>query len=123
MNNPTMDDMNEAIALFMGWELVDREGVSCLVRNDYRRYHYELQYHSSWDWLIPVYLKAKGIANKILSNESDEIISKAAGMITWTSELGDILWAMHLAYRDSEIEKLHLALYDFIIWYNKNKQS
>jgi hypothetical protein len=56
-----IDDNNELIALFDGWELVERDNVYCFTKNGYRLYHYELGYHSNWSFLIPVWYKFKDL--------------------------------------------------------------
>ena len=99
---------NKLIVEFMGAEL----DVSCahydecevdptLIKNVnplWRRYD-EMEYHSSWDWLMPVVEKIK---KNVEPKQWEYLMS---------------------VLRLMDIIKMHEAVVDFIKWYNENKQK
>jgi hypothetical protein len=134
MSEPTVDqdridDMNEVIAIFDGYQFrkgdpnhkcnfcfagdepcapaVDRFIKDCRVY-----YHFELKYHSSWDALMPV-------GKKIY----DLLAEMAKKRPPHTACHGDLLEVdIHCHIREYDRPKAHKAIYEFIQWYNKQKQ-
>jgi hypothetical protein len=121
MSNPIVDqnmidDMNEVIAIFDGYQFrkgdpnhkcnfcfagdepcapaVDRFIKDCRVY-----FHFEMKYHSSWDWLMPV-------VKKIL-HEINAINTEAN---------------IHQSLIKCDLTALHQSVHFFIQWYNKIKE-
>jgi len=91
---------NKLIAEFMGYVydddrffMEDSEGVRL-----YENLPHELQYHTSWDWLMPV-------VEKCYHNGADE------------NEVGDITHAL----LDSDIDHTHRAVVEFIKKHNDER--
>ncbi len=74
---------NKLIAEFMGNDIVNLAGVDCIEFENGKRYEKvrDLQYHTSWDWLMPVLDKIKEI--RCLPDEHDESFS-------WVCKSSDI---------------------------------
>ena len=70
----------------------------------------DLQYHLSWDWIIPVYQKIMkgyyGTTIMEISNEENHLLEQIK---------------THLSQTD--IKNLHNWIYEFIKWYNENKKD
>lgn len=47
-----VDNNNELMAMFAGWEKTTRLGIQCFVKDDYRKYHCDLKYNSDWNELM-----------------------------------------------------------------------
>lgn len=117
MNEPTTDQMNEAVALFMG-------GIYCqhpdqIFFND-RHMGYKLsigwwnvnnlKYHSSWDWVHPVWEKFRDLTPFKKSHQR------------WNHERHKDIISLALSH--GTIEMVHESLYKGIKWFNKvNNQS
>jgi hypothetical protein len=78
-----------------------------------------MKYHKDWNWIIPVYKKIVVVAAPIKEKEAE--IFKGSG-VTWTSECGELTWAVYSSCRDFDIEKVFLAIVNWIKWYNKQTQ-
>lgn len=59
--NELIDNNNELIAIYEGWELIEREGIQCFIKYGYRLYHYELRYNTDWAKLIPIWQKFRDL--------------------------------------------------------------
>lgn len=70
-----------------------------------------LQYHTSWDWLMPVIAKIKDNAEDF---KSRRFRSKYGG------EAEDLLDRIDLTLSYIEIKDVHEAVTNFIQWYNTN---
>jgi hypothetical protein len=126
-DKPTIDQMNEAIAIFDGWELVEREvelsdftstNIMCFVTDDCRRYHPDLKYHESWDWLIPV-------VEKIATLSPDDVVHMEFCKTYVRCHLWNMDDGRTRVFDESGnpgILTVHKAVYQFIKWYNKQKQ-
>ena len=66
----------------------------------------ELKYHSSWDWLMPVYHKCQDVW-------TEEIKGYDSAFYEFFSSQYDTLFNSHKLLRD--------AVLNFIEWYNKQK--
>jgi len=112
-NSPTISEMNEVIARFMGatlFEYVDGYAVLDLTRDGINNkiYVYSLKYHSSYDWLMPVWNK---FIDLTFDDEGAE--SKHAELKTKIGHA--ILYA--------RISIAHGDLYQGIQWFNKQKND
>lgn len=70
----------------------------------------EMKYHTSWDWLIPVIQKIKGVHLDILKQAYVMDYMKAAAH-------------MNSGLVSLKIEEAHLGVYKFLTWYNQQKQT
>jgi hypothetical protein len=114
-NEPTIDQMNEAIALFMGYERYeDHSGIWFKRIGMIKCMHpklQELNYHTSWDWLMPVW---KQLTERVaaLTEEGD-----------YPADFSTIMdmYAYHCEQVD--ITAAHDIVYKGIQWFNKNKPN
>ncbi len=101
-----IDDNNELIVIFDGWELTERNKTTCFVKNGYRLYHYELRYHNRWDLLMPIWVKFRNLKFEVIQEqfEHSEFRQNIAHLICY-----------------STIESAHQAVVSGIQWYNSIK--
>lgn len=108
---PSVDQMNEVIALFIGYEKYeDKQGIWFKMNGLIKCLHpklQELNFHRSWDLLMPILAKIKYIANAI--DMPREFISR------WKPIENEL--------RNINIINTHYCAYKFIQWYNQQKQS
>ena len=94
---------------------------------------WELQYHTSWDWLMPVVEKIESMqwigVNKIYVQISDKSCSiwtyfdvKEFLRLTGDDKNEDGKYKVKIT-ADTKIKATWLAIIDFIKWYNIHKQS
>lgn len=113
---PTIEQMNEAIGVFMGYKMYDKryprnhgigapevEPERCLIIQ-------KTKYHTSWDWLMPVVKKIKGMHFDILQR-------------TLIMEYMHAAAPMNSALISIDLEKLHAGVYNFLLWYNQQPQT
>lgn len=97
---------NKIIAEFMGGKLKVYNISNAeyyIMSNKQKWMPEELKYHTSWDWLMPVYVKMQNIgADKGLSYEK-----------FYTN--------FHVGVTIGDIRYSWLAVVDFINWYNQQK--
>jgi hypothetical protein len=114
-NEPTIEMINEAIAVFDGWEVIKGKDAS-LYKKDGKVYALgDFKYHSSWDWLMPVWKKAGEIIYAIRGDlrEDDYIMAHRT-----TKSFLD-------ACQNGNIKQAHKVVFhsvQFIQWYNKQKE-
>lgn len=134
---PTIEEMNKAIAEFMGAEsqewypknilYPDQSGIHLSYPDkkfpDNEKYHSLgcLKYHSSWDWLMPVVEKIHAIRKEEAESITKDCISRYGGLITWTSKISEMSYEIDKALRTIKIEKVHQTVYEFTQWYNQSK--
>jgi hypothetical protein len=106
-NEPTIEQMNEAIAEFMDYSHGNRNRE---FNPDADHKDEEFKYHSSWDWLMPVVNKAKAL---YLNYESYQMRNE-----------------LKMRYRPIENELRNLSLintqyclFKFIQWYNNKSNT
>lgn len=111
----TKEEGNKAIGEFMGWTFIDDETVTHPDHSDHGRLlelrKDILQYHSSWDWLMPCLKKAK------------QAIKEAGWGTTTEKEANRRLGAALNETYNLNIENAHFCLVKFIEWYNKAIKS
>lgn len=116
-NEPTISDMNSVIAVFDGGKLIS----DCsIIDDDQEREYWQfkgsivatgmLKYHKSWDDLVPVIKKIKGMHMDILQQAFVLDYMKAAAH-------------MNSGLLSLDIDKAHRGVYDFLTWYNQQKQK
>lgn len=113
-NEPTISEMNEAIALFMGYERYeDKYGIWFKTEGLITCLHRKLQdlnYHTSWDALMPCWDRFRAV----VSDHFDE---------DYPAEYCSMcdVWALHCEH--VSINGAHKLLHDAIQWYNQQKQK
>ena len=93
------------------YESINEEGVTELIDNF--ELNWDLCFHSSWDWIMPVYKKINKLIQ--LRSATDFVFS------TETDRLHINIWNA-LEDENCLISELWIELVRFIEWYNKNKQ-
>lgn len=105
---------NELIAKFMGAEYrtdllftFTKKGWLNNPANDFKQIaqSYDFKYHSSWDWLIPVFNKCQELLRTM------EGTVEVAGQHLYLSNSLDFLGMLN-------IEKVYIAVTNFIKWFN-----
>ena len=124
---PTIEQMNEAIALFEGrtfyGHTIDKFGGNTANALP------EMQYHSSWDWLMPVIEKISKIPllnwdNTTCTDPQDVCWPRTFGMPTEDGK--NIMvrfngFSLHTA--PTLIESAHMAVYEIAEYHNKQQQN
>lgn len=141
-NEPTISEMNEAIAVFIGFEKVrigyfgckdgdpeydetdwqvanekwlekmgiENTGYYVVNVNGNEWYQWcDVEYHTSWDWLMPVVEKIKAIVRE----EKDSGEKKS--LPRWVPIQNELC--------NVNITNVHYCVYKFIQWYNQQKQK
>jgi hypothetical protein len=114
-NEPTIEQMNEVIALFMGGSSIKEHGGHRYVyyKNTCARAVSELKYHSSWGALMPVVKKIYDTLANMLKKRPPH-----------TACQGDLIEIdIHCAIREVDILKAHGYVYQFCLWYNKKEAA
>jgi|SRR6478752_4227754 len=117
-NEPTIAEMNEAIAKFIGGLKVPHPslgfphmGYYCHMGQWWNED--KLQYHSSWDWLMPIGKRIRDLLSDMLSKRPPH-----------TACMGDVIEVdITCALHEYDIKKVHEAIYVFIKWYNQQKEA
>lgn len=138
----TIDDMNEIIAIFDGWEF--RAGdpkhkcpyciggdepctpaVDRFVKEGRTLFHFELKYHTSWDWLMPVIERVETVEmndGTLYRTAADVKIFYRACIIEYLpdEESGDLCENETTIQTQGEtkLEAAYKAIYQFIAWLN-----
>lgn len=105
-NEPTIEQMNEAIALFMGLRPVP-SGTKRL--GDIKHPEISqalLNYHSSWDALMPCWDRFRAVVS---DHYNEDYPAEYCGMCD--------VWALHCEHVN--INGAHTLFYDAIQWYQK----
>lgn len=115
-NEPTIDVMDELIALFDDKVKHDDGEYRYPYYTDKNgkgfSYPHQLEYHSSWDCLIP-------IIKKIREMHSDLLLTSNGGIGAYIKAAGK----MNRGLISCDITKAHEGVYQFIIWLNQQKQA
>jgi hypothetical protein len=107
MEQQKIEEMKSVIAEYMGYKSSpdksdfvkrDENGI-----NDYR-YKSDLKYHSSMDWLYPVWQK---------------ILNDKCTLLPYRERTAMIATMFSLGF---EVSKIHEAIYNAIVWLNNNKK-
>jgi hypothetical protein len=109
MNTETVsiEQMNEAIALFEGYRVYDEGYTRCVVNNEGLGYPVkDLRYHESWSWIMPVYHRCRELIFIETSDEGCKLFAKIQDNLLFGTLLD-----------------FHIRIYRFIHWYNNQKQS
>lgn len=130
-NELTIEQMNEAIALFMGGSSVKEHGGKRYVYylNSCAKAVAELKYHSSWDCLMPVVEKIETPEikdDKLMRTGASVSIWYKACVINYESDedSGDENSETTIQTKgETKHEAVYEAVYQFIQWYNKQKDG
>jgi len=132
-NEPTIEQMNEAIALFTGAVIDGNGNVKFILPADGIGLigigKHALRYHSSWDWLMPVVEKISKLPlidndNTLCTDPQDVCYPRTFGMPT---EDGKRLmvrfsgFSLHTA--PTLIEAAHMAVYEVAEYHNKQQSN
>lgn len=120
MSNEVIEG-NKLIAEFMGLKIGDAWQV-WNKKADYTN-RTEFEYHTSWDWLMPVVEKANNICSKNgneLSNHSRDqqhLEDPLDNPRHWKS------WSYHYIHLSTNRERVWQSVVEFIKWYNQNNSK
>ncbi len=104
---PSIEDMNRVIADFMDYLKLNKKKEDPYLYAMKHAYDYgNLKYHSSWDWLIPVWEKLWYNCIVPMNLEKE-----------WANIRGNRL-ARAILY--GTIQEAHKEAFDAITWYNKH---
>jgi hypothetical protein len=106
-NEPTIEQMNVEIARFEGRKWMGRYTIDRFGGNTSNA-HPEMKYHSSWDWLMPVWDQFRDLKFK------EETAMKLH--LSYVARL-----AQDIAY--GTLEEVHHNLHIAIQWYNKQSTT
>lgn len=131
-NNPTPEQMNEVIAVFDGKVKHDDGKYAYPYFTDENSkgfyYPFQLEYHSSWDWLMPVVRKIEQIENGRFGFTVDPwevVIIDYGGCYDGKREV-EIVSIHREREPDDKHEVLLRDYYEavtkFFEWYNKQKE-
>jgi hypothetical protein len=105
------DEMNVTIAAFMGYHY--NAGKFYSNKGGKGNWFKEAKYHSSWDWLMPAVKKIYDTLAEMLKKRPPH-----------TACQGDLIEVdIHCAIREVDILKAHGHVYQFCLWYNKQKED
>jgi len=126
MSEITTDDKNELIAIFDGWEKSTRGE---FIKDGYIRYTWEMDYHSDWSRLMPVVERIEKISDLIVNKVWISINGNSCAIWTYF-DVRDILRANMpndtfkiKQVSKSKLEATYEAIFQFIQWYQKQKEQ
>lgn len=124
-----MKEENELIAKFMGKTIQPQVGTPEFVRWNGERCdysYYEVAYHTSWDWLMPVVEKiCKHVYDKETIDGVNFIFTAHLRTFGMFSEDGKYMVRfnrMSLHESENMIEATYHAVVEFIKWYNQQNK-
>jgi hypothetical protein len=135
MNKEEIIEGNELIVSFLGWtkysynqkyDLTHCRDYDCYNIGEFSKYsdiyipesgnlpaaHYNLEFHSSWSWLMPVVEKIESIG------ETDKSYGVLCDITTTYIRIGPISIDLKIKKNLSKIEAVYNAIVEFIKWYN-----
>lgn len=133
MTQEQIQESNQLIAQFMGAKVInDTDYNYAVYRFENRKpgdcYLHQMEYHSSWDWLMPVVEKIEAMGHKTIIGGGDY----------WGNYMNILFGKNEKEHRellltvdaetkamnkgDSKIEAVYSTVVDFIKWYNQQKQ-
>lgn len=105
---------NKLIAEFMGADFHERSTMSAVSRQvKYQPHISELNYHTSWDWIMPVVEKIDQIGASV-------IIGRMFCEIKYIDPLNQSKEFQVRIASGVKINAINGAVLDFIQWYNEN---
>jgi len=99
---------------FSGYEFTD----SPIYNSVKKLYHFEdIEYHTSWDWLMPVVEKIQSLACNV------NIINNYCQIIKFESGDTPPSYQRTQTMAHTKIENVYNAVVQFITWYNQQQSS
>lgn len=115
----TTEEKNRLIAEFMGAELINScwhiPGRDMAIHET--RYPQCLLYHSSWDWLMPVFDKIQTIENGRFKFDIDPWLIR---LVDYKEFVTKDVFELVCDSEGSLIYRFYYAVVTFIEWYNKH---
>jgi hypothetical protein len=136
MSTETTDDINEAIAIFDEWQFLKGDpshkcnfcfagdepctpAVDRFVKGGRIVFHYDLKYHASWEWLMPVVEKIESLENIRFGFTIDVL---HVIVTDYKGKGVEIIWVHKFPDNgDTKLSMTYDAVHQFIQWYNQNK--
>lgn len=115
----TIQEGNRVIAEFMGWKFVEADNKYAAHFKKHGGdfvYANRLEYHTSWDWLMPVVEKIESIGKTCVSitHRSCEITP-----IIYSVKKDRMVWHQTIfVMHENKIASTYAAVLQFITWYN-----
>lgn len=113
-NQPTTDQMNEAIAVFNGWVKCEDDQYGAAYFRDnkgrFMKYVHSLEFETSWDLLMPIWNKLRTTVQ--LDNNGDYPAEFCAMSDVWENACFEV-----------NIANAHYLIHDAIQWYNQQNQT
>ena len=107
-----MEEQNRLIAEFMG--IRSDDGKTSHESSEYYYEDCELEYHTSWDWLMPVVEKIEGLHYTVNISASMMYINGDNGIIVKPINIDKELGL-------NKLDAVYRACVEFIKWYNETK--
>lgn len=125
-NEPTIENKNETIGIFDGWEFLPGFASRLYKKNGKTIADCDFKYHTSWDWLMPVVEKIEAMHDKFHGYFGVHISSN--GCTIQGTKFNTTPGKEHYAYfndvtHETKILATHYMVYQFITWYNQQKQK
>lgn len=122
-NEPTISEMNKVIAEFMGAS--EKNGFIEIPGRPYsissRNYPKNLRYNIYWDWLMPVVEKIEDLEGSRFGFTIDAL---HVVVTDYKGKGVEIIWVHKFPDNDdTKISMTYDAVYQFITWYNQQKQK
>jgi hypothetical protein len=119
-NKLKIDDMNEAIAIFDGW---DKRSQQEFIKDGYMRYVWEFKYHKSWDQLMPVIENISKMPLENAFDYSDTCFPRTFGMPAPDGQVMVRLNGFSCHKADTLIEAAYMAVYEVAEYHNKQQSN
>ena len=128
MKDNNVAEGNKLIAEFMGmssytteYDTFYKKGQGCTPEN-YNYHELHLEYHTSWDWLMPVVEKidSLGYSTTIASDMRKGITDRYCAEVIKPEKITETL--LYKYHPTSKIEAVWLAIVEFIKWYNSQQK-
>lgn len=110
----TVEEKNVVIAKFMGCSMTkkDRWFISMSTFVGYMTTN-NLYFNSSWEWLMPVWIRLKDELRNCMLPDSGDIGATAQHLLEWTKSY----------VSEGDIKAAHQYTYEAIEWLNQNKEK
>lgn len=130
----TIEQMNEAIATFLGGKVMDDLTVQNYTEIGIPKSHVHMhdfdtlrvggyEYHTSWDWLMPVVEKIETLEKGRFSVAIDRNYTTISDD-TRKPHQREIVWIHKLPNNENNrLSRTYQAVYQFIQWYNNQTTS
>ena len=114
-----MEHVNDAPLIYPGGYYVSEDTNEL----DLPRFVEQWEFHTSWDWLMPVLKKINFEYNITIANIADENIQYCEIISNIHDDLLQITWVESRIDKAELIEVVYAAVINFIKWYNTEKDA